>query len=96
MVLFVGNIAPVAYVVATGLAPFTSSVLNISDITQFFDHVRSSSTLQLIKGKSRDLQELLKDVNQTKASAFNLLLSFGFFLLILTCNQKIYFLLFFC
>ena len=36
-----------------------SSVLDISEIIQIFDDEKSSSTSQLIKVKSRGLQELL-------------------------------------
>ena len=41
------------------------SLLYISDIIQFLDHKISSSTSQLIKGKSRNLQKLLMDFNGT-------------------------------
>ena len=68
----------VASVTGTGgLAPGlvgTSGVLDISDITQFFYHDKSSSIFQLLKGKSRDLQKLLKYFNGITTSAFNLLL----------------------
>ena len=47
-------------------------VLDTSDITQYLDHDKSSSISQLIKGKSRDLQKLLKYFNGTTTSASNL------------------------
>ena len=55
----------------------TSAVLDISDFTQYFDHGQSSSISQLIKSKSKDLEELLKHFNGTATSAFNLLLLFA-------------------
>ena len=51
-------------------------VLDTSDITQYFDHVKSSSVSQLIKGKSRDVQKLLKYFNGPIFSAFGPLLLF--------------------
>ena len=46
----------------TGLAPILG-VLNISHIIQIFGPDKSSSILQLIKSKSRDLQKLLEAFN---------------------------------
>ena len=43
----------------------TAAVLDISGITQFFDHAKSSSIPQLIKDKLRDLQILSKYFNET-------------------------------
>ena len=76
MVLFIWNIAPVVNVSSTGLALSTSGVLDISDITRFFDHVKSSSISQLIKDKLRNLQTVPKCFNGTTTSAFNQLLLF--------------------
>ena len=72
LALFIWNVAPVVNVASlvgtgglvSGLAA-TSGVLDISKITQFFDHGKPSSISQLIKGKSRVLQELLKYFNET-------------------------------
>ena len=41
----------------------TEDVFDISEIAQFFDHDKSGSISQLTKGKSRDLQKLLKYFN---------------------------------
>ena len=57
----------------------TSSVPDISDIIKFLDHDKSSSVSQLIKGKPRYLQKLIKYFNGTTTSASNLLLSVGLF-----------------
>ena len=61
--LFTWNVAPVFFVgrtwSAAGLAG-ASGVLDISEIMQSFDHDKSSSISQLIKGKSRNLQKLLR------------------------------------
>ena len=54
LALFILNVA------CTGLAPPTSDVLDISEITEFFDYEKSSCILQLIKVRSRDLQKLHK------------------------------------
>ena len=75
--LFIWNIAPVVKVTSVGLDLLTSGVLDISDITQYLDHVKSSSIARLIKGKSRDSQKLVKYFNGRTTSAFNLLLLFG-------------------
>ena len=53
--LFIWYVAPVVSVAAAGLISPTSPVLDISEITQSFNHDRSSSISQLIKDKSRDL-----------------------------------------
>ena len=42
------------------------AVFDISDIMQSFDHNKSTSFSQLIKGKSGDLQKLLKYFNSNK------------------------------
>ena len=55
----------------------TTAALEISDIRQFLVHLNSSSITQLIKGKSSDLQKLLKYFDGTTTSASNLLLSGG-------------------
>ena len=41
------------------------AVLDVPDFIEPLDHKKSSSISQLIKGKSRDLQELLKYFNET-------------------------------
>ena len=61
---------------AFGLAANTS-VLHFSEITQSFEHGKSSSVSQLIKGKSRGVQKLLKYFNETTTSVFNILLLVG-------------------
>ena len=53
-------VALVVVVTSAGLSPATAAVLDIWDIPQFLVHVKSSSVSQLIKGKLRDLQKLLK------------------------------------
>ena len=53
--------------------PFLN-IPDISDITQYFDKVKSSSISQLIKSKPRDLQELLKYLSRITTSASSLLL----------------------
>ena len=78
---------------SAGLFPSTSGVLGISDITQYFDHVNSSSISQIIKGKSRDIQKLFKYFNKTTTSAFNLLLVSGVLPTNLSYDQKTYLLL---
>ena len=58
----------------TGLVFGTAlNALNISLITQFLDHGKSSSISHIINGKSGDLQKLLKYFIGTTTSAFNLL-----------------------
>ena len=54
-----------------------AGVFDISDIRECFDHEKSSSISQLINGKLRDLQKLLKYFNETTTSAFNLFLLYG-------------------
>ena len=49
----------------------TSALLNISDITQSSDHLKSSSISQFFKDKSIDLQKLLKYFNGTTTSLSN-------------------------
>ena len=55
----------------------TSGVLDISQITQSFNHDKSSSISQLIESKSRNLQKLLKYFNGTTTSMSNVLLPAG-------------------
>ena len=76
--LFIWNIAEVICVSAAartgGLAlelAVTAGALDISDITQYLDHDKSSSISQLINGKLTDLQKLLKYFNGKTTSAFN-------------------------
>ena len=74
------NVAPVVYVdsmARTGRLAGTAGILDISDIIQHLDHDKSSSISQLIKGKLRDLQKLLKKFNRITTSASNILLLFG-------------------
>ena len=61
---------------AFGLAG-TPGVLDVYEITQYLYHDKSSSVSQLINGKSRDFQKLLKYFNGTTTSAFNLLSQSG-------------------
>ena len=61
---------------------FWSAALNVLDTSvtiHYFDHDNSISISQLFKGKSRDLQKLLKYFNGPKTSAFNLLVLTGVF-----------------
>ena len=60
----------------------------ISDIMQFFDHNKSSSISQLIKGKSRYLQKLLKYYNGTTTSVSNVLLLAGVLPIIFALYSK--------
>ena len=69
-------------VVATsysGGSPTALNVFDISDITQFFVNLKPSPISQLIHGKSRNLQKLLKYFNGTTTSASNILSLFGVF-----------------
>ena len=52
-----------------------SAVVDVSDVMQYYVYVKSSSICQLIKGKSRDLQKLLKYFNETITSLSNVFLS---------------------
>ena len=49
----------VAFVAVLGGLPATEGALDLLEITLLFDHDKSSSILQLIKDKSRYLQNLL-------------------------------------
>ena len=60
--LFVSSVARTDELAAT------VTVLDISDITQFFCHNKSSFISQLNKGRSNDLQKLLKYFNVTTIS----------------------------
>ena len=60
-------------------SPSTACIIIISDIIHSFDHQKSSSVSQLINGKSRDLQILIKYFNGKTTSASNILLSSGVF-----------------
>ena len=81
LALFTWNVALFAEVATsylTGSVFGTAlDVLDVSDITQYLDHDKSSSISQLINGKSRDLQKLLKYFNGTTTSVSNVLLSFA-------------------
>ena len=81
---FIRNIVLVVSTAATsrtgGLASVltgTADITDIPDITHSLDHDKSSSISQLMTGKSRDLQKLLKYFKGTATSAFNILLSSG-------------------
>ena len=58
---------------AFGLAD-TAVALDISDITEFFGHDKTSSTSHLIKEKLRNLQKLFKYFNETTTYVSNILL----------------------
>ena len=53
-----------------------------------FDHGKSTSISQLIKGKWRNLQKLLKYFNETTTSTSNVLLSAGALHIILVLYSK--------
>ena len=70
LTLFLWNVAPVV-VVATSCSGGSSTALkglDISDITHFSVHLKSSSMSQLINGTKIYLQKLLKYFNGTTAS----------------------------
>ena len=84
LTLFIWNVALVVCIAGiswtgglTSGLPGTVCVIDTSDIIHYFDHDKWSSILQLIKGKSRDLQKLLKYLNGRTTSASNILLSSG-------------------
>ena len=59
-------------------------------ITQFADHVKVSSTSQLIKGISRDLQKLLRYFNGAISSiSIHLLLSVWPVIFVLKLNESV-------
>ena len=86
--MFFQNLGEVVAFAPTGGFPATAAILDISDTTQYFDHDKSSSISQLIKGESRDLQKLLKYFNGTTTSASDILLSFGVLLIIFVLYSK--------
>ena len=95
MELIIWNITPVVRVAALtwagGLAyglAVTGAVLDISEFIQFRDHDKSGSILQLIKGKSRHHQKLLKYFNGTTTSVSKLLLWAGAFPIIFALYSK--------
>ena len=83
LALFVRNVDAVADVArtywkgetASGLTA-VSGVLDILDVTQLLDHYKARSTSQLIRGKSKDLQALLRYFIRATTSIFLMLLSF--------------------
>ena len=79
--LLIWNNALVAALAGTGGLvsglPANGAVLDISDVMQFFEHDKSSCISQLIYGKWRDLQKLLKYSNETTTSVSNMLLPTG-------------------
>ena len=90
LVLFVWNIAEridntlAAGISGTGFISATiGGALNTSDIVQYFDHNKSSSTSQLNKFKCENLQKLIKYFNVEITSVSDVLLSFGLLLIIL-------------
>ena len=69
------NIAPVvavttSYSISSAFGSPALNVLDISDNTQFFDHLKSSSISQLSNGESRDVQKLRKYFHGIIASSF--------------------------
>ena len=58
-------------------SPGTLGVIDISDIVHYFDQDKSISISQLIDGKSRGLQKILKYFNWITASTSNIFLLFG-------------------
>ena len=84
LVLLIWNVAQVVYLdglsatggIAFGV-PAILGVIDISDIMQSFDHDKSSYVSQLINGKSRDLQKLLKYFTGLTTSVSNKLFLFG-------------------
>ena len=80
---------------ASGL-PCTAGVTNISDIIHSFDHEKSSSILQLIKSKSRNLQNLLNYLNGTTTYAFKVLLSSDALSIIFVLYWKDLLVIFYC
>ena len=100
--LFNWNVAPVVCLASLawtgGLTfglPAIAGVTNISDFIHFFDHDKSISTSQLINGKSRDLQKLLKYFNGARTSASDIFL-FGLPITNFVLYSKDYLLLFCC
>ena len=83
-------IYPVVVVVTSysGGSPTALNVFDISDITQFFVHIKSSSISQLINGKSEDFQKLLKHFNGAATSASNTLLLFDVLPIIFVLDSK--------
>ena len=71
LALFIWKVLPVVCIASLaelgGLAA-TLVVIDISDITHSFQNGKSSSNSQLINGKPRNLQKLLKYFNGTSAS----------------------------
>ena len=91
MPIFVWNFGLVVSTSAlAGLGGLAASaiVLDISEIIQFIDHNKSSSILQLIKWKSRDLQKLLRYFDKTTTSVSNLSKIVDVFLVIFVLCSK--------
>ena len=91
MAIFVWNFGLVVSTSAlAGLGGLAASaiVLDISEIIQFIDHNKSSSILQLIKWKSRDLQKLLRYFDKTTTSVSNLSKIVDVFLVIFVLCSK--------
>ena len=68
--------------------PATPGIIDIEDIIHCFDHEKSSYISQLIHGKSRNLQQLLKYFNETINSVSDLLLSVGVLPIIFVLYSK--------
>ena len=82
LAIFILNVAVVVCITGTSwtsgsasLSPVILGIIGIADIIYSFNHDKSSSISQLINGKSRYLQKLLKYVNGTTTSVSNILLS---------------------
>ena len=75
---FVSN----SYSTGSAFGLTTLSVLDIFDIAQHFVCFKSNCVSQLINGRSRDLQNLLKYFHGTTTCASNILLLFGVLLII--------------
>ena len=78
--MFIRNVASVVcvvYTAGTGRLAGNAGVVDILDVMKFPDHEKPSSISELSKGKSRDIQKLLKYFNGTTSSVSNILLSFA-------------------
>ena len=89
--IFIWNVAPVVEVAGLvglgGLAAITV-VLNVSDIIRLFDHYKSSSISQSVKGKSRAPKKLVKCFYGRTTSVSNVSLSAGVLSIIFPSYSK--------
>ena len=69
LALFIWNSALVVNAASAGLSPATSGVHDILDVKQFLDYDKSSYISQLIKSKSRNVQNILKYFIRATTSA---------------------------